>query len=221
MVSVPARRGQVVYATAACRNGGLARWSKSDGLPCSIDRGRRSRTRRRSHGCRSFRRSIRALATGACASFCRDGFPMSPGRAHRLWRRRNSRCRASAGESVLRPAATTKTPAGEPGMGYDFVFDACANGRRLKCLTVTDEFTKEACDRCRRSHPLGARDRGAFPAGERARRSQASALRQRPGVRVARVAQMDRRSGHRHGVDRTRQALAEWRERKLQRQVPR
>jgi adenine-specific DNA-methyltransferase len=71
------------------------------------------------------------------------------------------------------------------------------------------------------SYPIGARDRGAFPAGERARRSQASALRQRPGVRVARVAQMDRRSGHRHGVDRTRQALAEWRERKLQRQVPR
>ena len=32
---------------------------------------------------------------------------------------------------------------------------------------------------------------------------------------------MDRRSGHRHGVDRTRQALAEWCGRKLQRQVPR
>jgi putative transposase len=26
---------------------------------------------------------------------------------------------------------------------YDFVFDACADGRQLKCLTVTDEFTKE------------------------------------------------------------------------------
>ena len=26
---------------------------------------------------------------------------------------------------------------------YDFVFDHCANGQRLKCLTVTDEFTKE------------------------------------------------------------------------------
>jgi putative transposase len=26
---------------------------------------------------------------------------------------------------------------------YDFVFDYCANGQQLKCLTVTDEFTKE------------------------------------------------------------------------------
>jgi putative transposase len=26
---------------------------------------------------------------------------------------------------------------------YDFVFDACADGRSLKCLTVIDEFTRE------------------------------------------------------------------------------
>jgi putative transposase len=26
---------------------------------------------------------------------------------------------------------------------YDFVFDHCANGQRLKCLTITDEWTKE------------------------------------------------------------------------------
>jgi putative transposase len=26
---------------------------------------------------------------------------------------------------------------------YDFVFDWCADGRQLKCLTVTDEYTKE------------------------------------------------------------------------------
>ena len=26
---------------------------------------------------------------------------------------------------------------------YDLVFDRCANGQQLKCLTVTDEFTKE------------------------------------------------------------------------------
>jgi putative transposase len=26
---------------------------------------------------------------------------------------------------------------------YDFVFDACANGQLLKCLTVVDEFTRE------------------------------------------------------------------------------
>ena len=27
---------------------------------------------------------------------------------------------------------------------YDFVFDTCANGQSLKCLTVIDEFTREA-----------------------------------------------------------------------------
>jgi putative transposase len=27
---------------------------------------------------------------------------------------------------------------------YDFVFDACANGQQIKCLTLIDEFTKEA-----------------------------------------------------------------------------
>ena len=26
---------------------------------------------------------------------------------------------------------------------YDFVFDACANGQQLKCLTIIDEFTRE------------------------------------------------------------------------------
>jgi putative transposase len=27
---------------------------------------------------------------------------------------------------------------------YDFVFDSCANGQQLKCLTVIDEYTREA-----------------------------------------------------------------------------
>jgi putative transposase len=26
---------------------------------------------------------------------------------------------------------------------YDFLFDACANGQQLKCLTVIDEYTRE------------------------------------------------------------------------------
>jgi len=26
---------------------------------------------------------------------------------------------------------------------YDFVFDACANGQSLKCLTVVDEYTRQ------------------------------------------------------------------------------
>jgi putative transposase len=27
---------------------------------------------------------------------------------------------------------------------YDFVFDTCADGRNLKCLTVVDEFTRDS-----------------------------------------------------------------------------
>ncbi len=32
---------------------------------------------------------------------------------------------------------------GNSCVSYDFVFDRCANGQKLKCLTVPDEWTKE------------------------------------------------------------------------------
>ena len=75
----------------------------------------------------------------------RDGYRMSPGRAHRLWRaaglqvpRRRPRKRVA----VARPRP--QPPSGPNQVwSYDFVFDHCANGQQLKCLTVTDEFTKE------------------------------------------------------------------------------
>ena len=70
---------------------------------------------------------------------------MSPGRAHRLWRvaklqvpRKRPRKRIAS--SRPRP----QTPVGPNQVwAFDFVFDACADGRQLKCLTVADEFTKE------------------------------------------------------------------------------
>jgi putative transposase len=41
-------------------------------------------------------------------------------------------------------ASSPNAPAGANQVwSYDFVFDACANGQKLKCLTVTDEWTKE------------------------------------------------------------------------------
>jgi putative transposase len=75
----------------------------------------------------------------------RDGHLMSIGRACRLWQaaelqvpRKRARKRVAA--SRPRPQA----PTGPNQMwSYDFVFDRCANGQQLKCLTVTDEFTKE------------------------------------------------------------------------------
>ena len=75
----------------------------------------------------------------------RDGHLMSPGRAYRLWRlgglqvpRKRGRKRVAA--SRPRPQAPTGP---NQVWSYDFVFDRCANGQQLKCLTVTDEFTKE------------------------------------------------------------------------------
>ena len=75
----------------------------------------------------------------------RDGHRMSAGRACRLWR--------AAGLQVPRKRPRRRVAASRPRPGapsgpnqvwsYDFVFDHCANGQKLKCLTVTDEFTKE------------------------------------------------------------------------------
>ena len=46
-----------------------------------------------------------------------------------------------------RAAASRPRPQPPTGPGhvwaYDFVFDACADGRQLKCLTVIDEWTRE------------------------------------------------------------------------------
>jgi putative transposase len=75
----------------------------------------------------------------------REGLAMSTDRVHRLWRaaalqvpRRRPRRRAATGRH--RPLPPT-------GIGhvwtYDFVFDRCANGQQLKCLTVMDEFSRE------------------------------------------------------------------------------
>lgn len=75
----------------------------------------------------------------------RDGYRMSPGRAWRLWRaaglqvpRKRPRKRVKGHRP--RPLAPT---AASQVWSYDFVFDRCANGQQLKCLTVTDEWTKE------------------------------------------------------------------------------
>jgi hypothetical protein len=74
----------------------------------------------------------------------RDGYRMSPGRMYRLWRLAKlqvprKRRRKRVASSRPRPLAPT---AMNQVWSYDFVFDCCANGQQLKCLTVTDEFTK-------------------------------------------------------------------------------
>lgn len=75
----------------------------------------------------------------------RDGHAMSPGRAYRLWRLAKpqvSRKRGRKRVAASRPRPQAPAAANEV-WSYDFVFDHCASGQRLKCLTVTDEFTKK------------------------------------------------------------------------------
>jgi putative transposase len=76
----------------------------------------------------------------------RVGHVMSADRTHRLWRqaglqvpRRRPRKRAATG----RPRPVPATGANHV-WAYDFVFDSCANGQILKCLTVIDEWTRES-----------------------------------------------------------------------------
>lgn len=75
----------------------------------------------------------------------REGNAMSWQRAHRLWqsaglqlsRRRPRRRLAGSRPRPLPPTGPNTVWA------YDFVFDACANGQVITCLTVIDEFTRE------------------------------------------------------------------------------
>jgi putative transposase len=75
----------------------------------------------------------------------RAGHAMSAARTHRLWRqaglqvpRRRPRRRVATGRPRPVPASGANHV-----WAYDFVFDTCANGQTLKCLTVIDEWTRE------------------------------------------------------------------------------
>jgi putative transposase len=75
----------------------------------------------------------------------RQGHVLGTDRMYRLWRqaqlqvpRKRPRRRVAASRPrPLPPTAINHVWA------YDFVFDTCADGRSLKCLTVSDEFTQE------------------------------------------------------------------------------
>jgi putative transposase len=74
----------------------------------------------------------------------RDGIAIGKERCCRLWAKAGlhvpkKRGRKRAG-TPCRPLAPT---AKNSVWSYDFVYDACANGQTLKCLTVVDEYTRE------------------------------------------------------------------------------
>jgi putative transposase len=147
MVSVPVRRDQVAYAT---------RRGLSQRRSCTLMKVARSTL-----GYRSAKsvRDAPVLARMAALSaqyrrygyrririfLGRDGHVMSAGRAYRLWR--HARLQVPRKRPCKRIAAGRPRPQAPTGANQvwscDFVFDWCANGQQLKCLTVTDEWTKE------------------------------------------------------------------------------
>jgi putative transposase len=146
-VSVPARRRQVAYgrerglsARRACTLFKVARSALSyQGRKAARDAPVVARMRELSaqyprYGYRRIRIFLR-----------RDGYRMSFGRAYRLWQAAGlqlPRKRPKKRLAAARPRP--QAPCGPNQVwSYDFVFDHCANGQQLKCLTVTDEFTKE------------------------------------------------------------------------------
>jgi len=147
MMSVPARREQVAFA---------AKRGLSQRRACTLIKVARSALRYRS---RLVAKDAPVVARMAELSaqyprygyrririfLGRDGHQMSFGRAHRLWRRAKlqvPRKRPRKRIATGRPRPNAPTGANQ-GWSYDFVFDWCANGQQLKCLTVTDEWTKE------------------------------------------------------------------------------
>ena len=154
----------------------------------------------------------------------RRGHAMSTDRAHRLWRlhklqvpRKRPRRRVASG----RPRPLPATAMGQV-WAYDFVFDACANGQQLKCLTVVDEFTRE----CLAIDVAGSIRSGRVievleQAGQHSWQSQVPAIRQRPGVCLQSSTEVADAGEHRYRAHRPGQAMAERQQRVIQRQIPR
>ena len=147
MVSVPARRSQVAYAAdkglsqrRACTLIGVGR-SALGYRSVKIEKDGPALARMAELSAQYPRYGYRRIAI----FLDRDGHKMSIGRAHRLWRRAKlqvPRKRPRKRIATGRPRPNAPTGANQV-WSYDFVFDWCASGQHLKCLTVTDEWTKE------------------------------------------------------------------------------
>lgn len=147
MVSVPARRSQVAYATGH----GL-----SQRRACTLIGVGRSALHYRSRKAEADA-PVLARMTALAALYPRygyrriaiflerEGHVMSFGRCHRLWRQAKLQVpRKRPGKRIATGRPRPNAPTGANQVwSYDFVFDWCANGQQLKCLTVTDEWTKE------------------------------------------------------------------------------
>ncbi len=82
-----------------------------------------------------------------CAVLRRDGQRVNDKRVHRLWQQEKLSLPLRRPKRLRRGQATAMCPrAMRPNhvWTYDFVFDRCANGQKLKILTVVDEYTRES-----------------------------------------------------------------------------
>ena len=147
MVSAPARRRQVAYAQKrgllcrhACERMSVAR-SALDYESRMDARDREALTCLRELAGQYPRWGYRRMRI----LLDRHGFTMSNKRAYRLWRKAS----LQVPRKRRRRRVASSRPRPQPASGanhvwaYDFVFDACANGQKLKCLTIIDELTRE------------------------------------------------------------------------------
>lgn len=83
----------------------------------------------------------------ACAVLRREGERVNHKRVHRLWQQQQLALPQRRPKRRRRGQATAMcSRAMRPNhvWTYDFVFDRCANGQKLKILTVGDEYTRES-----------------------------------------------------------------------------
>lgn len=75
----------------------------------------------------------------------RQGQTMSMDRAWRIWQQHGLQVPRKRPRRHVAASRPRPLPASGPNQvwAYDFVFDACANGQQLKCVTVIDQFTRE------------------------------------------------------------------------------
>ena len=76
----------------------------------------------------------------------RSGLMVNPKRVRRLWRLAGLSLSRRASKKRSKPTGGVPRQATRPNevWTYDFIHDACFGGRKLKMLTVVDEFTRES-----------------------------------------------------------------------------
>ena len=75
----------------------------------------------------------------------REGWQINHKRTHRLYREAGLQVRRRARKRIVHGERTPLAKARGPNESWsmDFVADALSSGRRIRCLTVVDDFTKE------------------------------------------------------------------------------